>query len=114
GLVYPALQVLIAKWAPPAEKGRFVAGLMGNTLATCVTWPLVGWVITKWGWNWGFHVITVQLVVFCVVFYFVCADSPEDHKFISEEEVAFIKEAQGATVTKKKDQLLHHYSILLF
>ncbi|XP_050501825.1 vesicular glutamate transporter 1-like [Diabrotica virgifera virgifera] len=102
GLVYPALQVLIAKWAPPAEKGRFVAGLMGNTLATCVTWPLVGWVITQWGWNWGFHVITVQLVVFCVVFYFVCANSPEEHKFISEEEVAFIKEAQGATVTKKK------------
>lgn len=102
GLVYPALQVLIAKWAPPAEKGKFVAGLMGNTLATCVTWPLVGAVTSTWGWDWGFYVISVQLVVFCLIFFFVAADSPDDHKFIKPEEVEFIKTAQGDSVSKTK------------
>ncbi|XP_056633020.1 sialin-like isoform X1 [Diorhabda sublineata] len=102
GLVYPALQVLIAKWAPPAEKGKFVAGLMGNTLATCLTWPLVGAIITASNWNWGYQMITIQIVVFLIIFYFVAADSPDDHKFITPEEVEFIKEAQGASVSKKK------------
>lgn len=102
GLVYPALQVLIAKWAPPAEKGKFVAGLMGNTLATCITWPLVGTIISASNWNWGIQMITIQIVIFLIIFYFVAADSPDDHKFISPEEVAYIKEAQGASVSKKK------------
>ncbi|XP_074031923.1 sialin isoform X2 [Leptinotarsa decemlineata] len=102
GLVYPALQVLIAKWAPPAEKGKFVAGLMGNTLATCITWPLVGAITSSAGWDWGFHVVSIQIAVFCVIFFFVAADSPDTHSFISEEEKSFIKEAQGASVSSKK------------
>ncbi|CAG9857293.1 unnamed protein product [Phyllotreta striolata] len=102
GFVYPAVQVLIAKWAPPAEKGKFVAGLMGNTLATCVTWPLIGGVTSSYGWAWGFYSISIQCIVFCLIFWFVAADSPDDHKFISPEEVAYIKEAQGSSVTKKK------------
>ncbi|CAG9857292.1 unnamed protein product [Phyllotreta striolata] len=102
GFVYPALQVLIAKWAPPAEKGKFMACMMGNTLSTCITWPLVGSVTTAFGWDWGFYSISIQLVAFCAIFWFVAADSPDDHKFISEAEVAFIKEAQAGSVTKKK------------
>ncbi|CAH1110025.1 unnamed protein product [Psylliodes chrysocephalus] len=102
GFVYPAVQVLIAKWAPPAEKGKFVAGLMGNTLATCITWPLVGGVTSSVGWDWGFYAISIQCFVFCIIFWFVAADSPDDHKFITQEEVSYIKEAQGGSVTKKK------------
>ncbi|KAG5889318.1 hypothetical protein JTB14_019099 [Gonioctena quinquepunctata] len=102
GLVYPALQVLIAKWAPPAEKGKFVAGLMGNTLATCITWPLLGTVTTASSWDWGFYVLSIQMAIFCLIFFFVASDSPDTHKFISEEERNFIKEAQGQSVTSKK------------
>ncbi|CAH1116345.1 unnamed protein product [Phaedon cochleariae] len=104
GPVYPAVQVLIAKWAPPAEKGKFVAGMMGNTLSTCITFPLVGAVTAAWGWDWGFHVLSIQILVFCVIFFFVASDTPDSHKFISQEEKDFIREAQGASVSKKKMQ----------
>ncbi|VEN43806.1 unnamed protein product [Callosobruchus maculatus] len=102
GLCYPALQCLIARWAPPAEKGKFVSCLMGNTLGTCVTWPLVGAVTQMVGWGWGFHVVSIQVLVYCIIFFFVCANSPEDHKWITEEEKEYIKTAQAGNVSKKR------------
>lgn len=101
GLVYPALQTLIAKWAPPSEKGKFVSCLMGNTLGTCLTWPLVGSATMAWGWAWGFHMISLQHVVFCLIFFFVASDSPYKSKFVTEEELKYISEAQGKSVSKK-------------
>ena len=56
---------MIARWAPPAEKGKFVSALMGNTLGTCLSWILVGMMTAAAGWDWGFHFLTIQIVVFC-------------------------------------------------
>ncbi|XP_028154364.2 sialin-like isoform X2 [Diabrotica virgifera virgifera] len=101
-LVYPSLQILIAFWAPPQEKGKFVSALMGNVLGTCVTWPVVGLVTTYLGWHWGFYVVSLVNVLFCIVFFLVVTDTPETHRWISPEEVAYIKESQQGTVVKKK------------
>lgn len=53
GLVYPALQCLIGRWAPPQDRTKFVSCLMGNTLGTCLTWIIVGVVIRQYKWPWG-------------------------------------------------------------
>ncbi|XP_074031921.1 sialin-like [Leptinotarsa decemlineata] len=102
GLVYPALQCLIAHWAPPDEKGKFVGALMGNVLGTCITWPMVGAITTHFGWDWGFYAVSIKNVIFCVLFYFICSDSPTTNRWITEEERDYIKKAQGVQVTKKK------------
>ncbi|KAL1497206.1 hypothetical protein ABEB36_008203 [Hypothenemus hampei] len=102
GPVYPALQCLIARWAPPAEKGKFVSALMGNTLGTCLTWILVGAVTAAAGWDWGFHFLTLQIAVYCLIFWLIVDDSPEQHKWISEDEKNFIKESQAKSITKGK------------
>lgn len=98
GIVYPSLQCLISNWAPPAEKGRFVAALMGNTLGTALTFPLVGEIATRWGWKWSFHFTTFMVLVYCVIFWFVGSNDPKSHKWISEEEKEFITKAQQSTV----------------
>lgn len=96
---------MIAKWAPPAEKGKFVSCLMGNTLGTCLTWPIVGAVTMASSWSWGFHVITAQHVVYCLIFYLVASDSPDKSKLVKEAEMNYITEAQGSQLTKKKVKL---------
>lgn len=100
------MQTLIAKWAPPAEKGKFVSCLMGNTLGTMLTWPLVGAVTMSWGWDWGFHVISLQHIVYCIVFFIIASDNPEKSKFVNERELQYITEAQGSQVSKKKVRIL--------
>lgn len=42
GVLYPSLHNLISKWAPPAERGKFISALLGGTFGTVITWPLAG------------------------------------------------------------------------
>ncbi|XP_050308507.1 sialin-like isoform X2 [Anthonomus grandis grandis] len=102
GLVYPALQTLIGRWAVPQERTVFVACLMGNTLGTSMTWVIGGIVTRAYKWPWGFHIFSLQIVIFLVVFYLCSGDRPDEHRFIGEQEVNFIKECQAGTVKKTK------------
>ncbi|KAL1487892.1 hypothetical protein ABEB36_015277 [Hypothenemus hampei] len=102
GLIYPALQCLIGRWAPPQERTKFVACLMGNTLGTCLTWIIGGVVIRYYKWPWSFHVMSIQIIVFCLVFGVLAYDSPELHKWITDEELNYIKQSQEGKVSKTK------------
>lgn len=100
--IYPSFQVLIAKWSPPLEKGKFTSALLGNGLSSVINWPVLTSVTVHFGWDWGFYVVSMQLVVFCMIFWLVCADSPVKHPFISEAEVEYIKSCQAGKVGTKR------------
>ncbi|RZC43006.1 MFS 1 and/or Sugar tr domain containing protein [Asbolus verrucosus] len=102
GFIYPALNVLIARWAPPKEKGKFLAALMGNTLGTVCTWPLVGVVTDLLSWEWGFYVLVIIMSVYCLVFFILVSDSPQKHRWITEEEQRYITECQEGQVSTTK------------
>uniref|UniRef100_A0A1B0G4N9 Uncharacterized protein n=1 Tax=Glossina morsitans morsitans TaxID=37546 RepID=A0A1B0G4N9_GLOMM len=66
GVLYPCCHNLISKWAPPDEKGKFVASLMGGTFGTVITWPRIppywsimtstpfwGLILLHYGSMWG-------------------------------------------------------------
>lgn len=102
GAIYPALQSLIARWAPPEEKGKFVSALMGNTLGTVCTWPLLGAIIEGVGWQWAFVVPGVLAVTWSLIWAFTVADSPSDHRWISVEERDYINKSLSGGVKKVK------------
>lgn len=54
--MFPALHALVAHWAPPAEKGKFVSALLGGAIGTVVTWSLTGPLIENLGWDYAFYV----------------------------------------------------------
>lgn len=89
-MVYPAAQSLISRWAPPAEKGKFSAALMGNTLGTVVTWPLLGVIIENMGWIWAFFTPGAIAILWAIIWWFTVADSPQEHWWISDEEKNYI------------------------
>ncbi|XP_064213438.1 putative inorganic phosphate cotransporter isoform X2 [Tribolium castaneum] len=102
GAAYPAVNDLIAKWAPPQEKGKFLAAMMGNTLGTVVTWNLVAAATSAWGWEWGFYVLAIFMMVYCIVFGIIVRDRPDLHPWVSDEEKKHILESQEGHLTKKK------------
>lgn len=75
---------------------------MGNTLGTCLTWIVVGAVTKSYKWPFGFHILSIQIIFYLVIFTIFTADSPEQHKWISDEELKFIKESQEGRVSKTK------------
>lgn len=56
GAVFPALQMLVAHWAPPEEKGLFVSGLLASSIGTVATWTLTAVLTDNYGWEYGFYV----------------------------------------------------------
>lgn len=98
GFLFPALHALVAHWAPPDEKGKFVSALLGGAIGTVVTWSLTGPVIETFGWDWAFYVPGIIAIVWCAFWWFLVYDSPVQHPRISDEEKQYILEAIGDKV----------------
>lgn len=100
--MYPALQNLIAKWAPPSEKGKFMSAFMGGNFGTVITWPIIGIIIESIGWIYGFYI--PALVAACATFFwwYVVTDTPNQHPRISEREKKYIEDSFAGKVSTKK------------
>lgn len=101
GGIFPAIQNLIAKWAPPSEKGKFVSTMAGGTLGTVVTWPVAGWLMVNYGWASAFHVPALVTILLTVVWFFIVYNRPGEHPRISRDEQVYIERSLGNTVSNK-------------
>ncbi|XP_041982503.1 uncharacterized protein LOC121735668 [Aricia agestis] len=102
GFIYPALHVLVARWAPPAEKGKFTSALMGGVLGTVVTWSVTGPLMENYGWSCAFYVPGALCLVWCALWWYLVADRPTEHPRIAESERKYIMEALGDKIQKTK------------
>ncbi|XP_046969746.1 sialin-like [Vanessa cardui] len=102
GFMYPALHVLVARWAPPEEKGKFISALMGGTLGTVVTWSLTGPLLERYGWPSAFYVPAGLTFIWCGFWWYLVADTPNDHPRISISERKYILDALGDKIKKSK------------
>ncbi|XP_072944844.1 sialin-like isoform X2 [Epargyreus clarus] len=102
GFIYPSLHVLVARWAPPEEKGKFISAMMGGTLGTVVTWSLTGPLLEKFGWASAFYVPAALTFVWCAFWWYLVADTPNEHPRITEAERKYITDALGDKVKKSK------------
>ncbi|XP_026495630.2 uncharacterized transporter slc-17.2-like [Vanessa tameamea] len=102
GFLFPALHSLVARWAPPAEKGKFVSSLLGGAIGTVVTWSLTGPLIENFGWSYAFYVPGIIGVVWCLAWWVLVYDSPVLHPRISAAEKDYILQAIGDKVQSSK------------
>ncbi|KAG5678425.1 hypothetical protein PVAND_008099 [Polypedilum vanderplanki] len=105
GVIYPGLHCLVAKWAPPNEKGKFVSALLGGLAGTVVTWSMLGFIIENFGWKYGFYVPAVFAIFITFLWFLLVANSPEDHPRITKEERDYIHKQLGDTISKEKNIL---------
>ncbi|XP_075165435.1 sialin [Haematobia irritans] len=102
GVVYPCCHNLVSKWAPPDEKGKFIAALMGGTFGTVITWPISGVIIENMGWDWAFYMVAIFVAIVCTAWFIIVDDSPAQHSTISATEREYIEKSLGDTVSDKK------------
>ncbi|XP_049826833.1 sialin isoform X2 [Aethina tumida] len=102
GVVYPCLHNLVAKWVPAQEKGKFMGALLGGAMGTVATWPYLGAVIERYGWNWGFFSNGIIVLLWTVAWVCLVRDTPSDHPWISQSEKQYIEDGLGGNVNNKK------------
>ncbi|XP_046627274.1 putative inorganic phosphate cotransporter isoform X1 [Neodiprion virginianus] len=93
GTTFPALNSLISKWAPPAERSKIGSLILaGAQIGTVVANALSGVLLqySSIGWRSVFYVFGSIGVAWFVVFVLVCYSTPDDHPFVSDREKKYL------------------------
>lgn len=89
---FPALSKVVYNWFPINERG-IIQGInfSGSRLGAAFAMPLVAWLIKEIGWRHTFFVFGIFGVIFGILWYLLFREKPEQAKFISTNEVDYIK-----------------------
>jgi MFS family permease len=87
GGVWPAIFVILTHWFPNEERGRANAYFIMNiAIASIITAPLSGWIISNWGWRYVFIGEGLLSLALILIWFPLIADTPAKAKWISPEE----------------------------
>jgi MFS family permease len=97
GGVWPAMLVILSHWFPNEERGRANAYFIMNiAIASIITGPLSGWIISNFGWRWVFVGEGLLSLALILVWYPLISDSPATAKWISPEERDYLTQRLAA------------------
>ncbi|XP_011495248.1 PREDICTED: sialin-like [Ceratosolen solmsi marchali] len=92
----PIVNVLVGKWVVYEEKSMWVGIIYaGTSLGTVISILTSGWIMNYLGWEMVFYIHGILPLIWCIVFAMLFADSPEQQKYISEEERQLLVQSYG-------------------
>ncbi|KAL1117414.1 hypothetical protein AAG570_004740 [Ranatra chinensis] len=105
GTTFPALNALLAQWAPPLERGKLGSLVFaGNQIGTVVSSILTGFMLKYWegGWAGVFYLFGGLGVLWYLAFCFLCYSDPASHPYISQQEREYLSQTIGCLKRKKE------------
>ena len=93
GGIWPAILVLISHWFPARERARAYGFWMMNiAIASIITAPLSGWILTWGDWRSLFFVEGVfPFVIAAPLWWWLVADRPSQASWVTREEREYIE-----------------------
>jgi sugar phosphate permease len=83
----------INNWFPPKEKATATGLYIASTMfAPILVPPLCVWITLSYGWRYVFYWFAVPSILMALVWYVLVRNKPEESKFVSESEVAYIQD----------------------
>ncbi|XP_075232253.1 putative inorganic phosphate cotransporter [Lycorma delicatula] len=113
GVMFPAVNVLLARWIPLNERARmgalvFAGTQIGNVLCNSIS----GLILKFLGWPSVFIIFGTVGVVWYIIWFLLCYNEPDSHPFISDEEKEFLHQALEGVSARKDIPRLPLLSIL--
>ena len=91
-VMYPASNQFVAHWIPVAERGRANGWIFAGVGAGAgLTIPILTWLIGSYGWRASFWFSAFAGVLAGLVWYWMASDTPEEHPFVSPDELKLIQ-----------------------
>lgn len=93
GGIWPAILVLISHWFPARERARAYGFWMMNiAIASIITAPLSGWILTWSDWRTLFFIQgAFPFVIAAPLWWFLVSDRPSQASWVSREEREYIE-----------------------
>ncbi|XP_013188922.1 putative inorganic phosphate cotransporter [Amyelois transitella] len=101
--VYPSMHHLISQWIPLEEKGllsNFIYA--GGQLGTSIQLIASGFLAAAWGWQAIFYTNATLGAIWTITYIFLGSASPEQSKFIKENELLYIQRSLGRVGEQKR------------
>jgi len=104
--IWPAILVLISHWFPAAERARAYAyWIMNIALASIITAPLSGWILSFADWRWLFVIEgAFPFLIAAPLWWAFAADRPRDASWCSDEEREYIEAALERDTVAEPEQ----------
>ncbi|XP_035795386.1 vesicular glutamate transporter 3-like isoform X1 [Anopheles albimanus] len=91
GLTWPAMYAIVGYWIPPVERSRFMSSFQGFSIGIGLTYPLCGFIIAHFGWRQVFYTTGSIGMLWCVFWYLLAYNTPQEHPRITPEELEYIE-----------------------
>jgi ACS family glucarate transporter-like MFS transporter len=90
--VFPSSNRLVASWIPSQERG-LANGIIfaGVGVGAATAPPIISHIIDRYGWHWSFWFTAMLGVGAAFVWFLIARDRPEDHPWMTPEELAHIR-----------------------
>ncbi len=90
--VFPSSNRVVATWIPSQERGLANGIIFAGVGAGAATAPpIISYIITHYGLRWSFWITALVAICIGVVWFLIARDQPEDHPWMSPEELAYIR-----------------------
>jgi ACS family glucarate transporter-like MFS transporter len=90
--VFPSSNRLVAAWIPNQERGLANGIIFAGVGAGAATAPpIISHIIDHYGWHWSFWFTAILGVGAAMVWFLIARDRPEDHPWMTPEELAHIR-----------------------
>ncbi len=101
GITYPSIHAIWARWAPPLERSRLAAvAFSGSYVGTVIALPISGLLAEYMGWEWIFYVFGIVGLLWCLAWWWIIHDSPEEDRHISDQ-VKLVSQKAKICITKR-------------
>jgi|SRR5271154_1296786 len=101
-VVYPASNRLVASWIPSRERGIANGWIFAGVGAGAgVAPPLITYILVNHGWRWSLWISALLGLLAGLVWMWLARDTPEEHPWIDEQEIAIIQSGLPDPAAKK-------------
>lgn len=91
GLTWPAMYAVVSYWIPAKERSRFMSSFQGFSVGIGLTYPLCGFIIKHWGWRPVFYTSGSIGMFWCLMWYLLAFNTPDEHPRVSCHEFEYIQ-----------------------
>ncbi|XP_046965521.1 putative inorganic phosphate cotransporter isoform X2 [Vanessa cardui] len=100
--LFPASHTLLGKWLPAQERTSYTGMVYGGTqMGIIIAMPVSGVLAeTQMGWKLIFYTVSCIMFVTAAIWAFFSANSPRDHRLMTNEEREYIE--RGLNVANSK------------
>jgi sugar phosphate permease len=90
---FPSHTSIVSRWSPMHVRGRWQGlNMSGMAIGVMIAAPITTWLTQNYSWHASFYFFGALGLIWAIVWIWIATDDPKDNRFITESELADMKD----------------------